>query len=223
MSAEKLWIDVDQYINDQVTGEDAALAAAMRAGEAAGLPAISVTPAQGKLLHVLARSVNARRVLEIGTLAGYSTIWLARAVGDGGRVITIEFDEKHAGVARSNFTQAGLDARIDLRVGRAQDVLPRIAADDGGRFDFIFIDADKPSTTEYFEWALKLSRPGSLIFIDNVVRHGGLADASSQDPDVLGMRRFLERLGKESRVVSTAIQTVGGKSYDGFALALVIR
>ncbi|NUR56238.1 MAG: O-methyltransferase [Acidobacteria bacterium] len=222
MPADKSWIDVDQYINDQVTAEDAALASAMQAAATAGLPPISVTAPQGKLLHLLARSINARRVLEIGTLAGYSTIWLARAVGEGGRVVTIEFDETHARIARTNFARAGLDARIDLRVGRAQDVLPRLEHERAGPFDFIFIDADKPSTTEYFEWSLELSRPGSLIFVDNVVRNGGLADGSSRDPDVLGMRRFLERLGKEPRVVATAIQTVGGKSYDGFALALVI-
>jgi predicted O-methyltransferase YrrM len=223
MSAEQLWIDVDAYVNDRLTAEDAALADAMRAGEAAGLPPISVTPPQGKLLHVLARSVNARRVLEIGTLAGYSTIWLARAVGEGGRVVTIEFDETHARVARANFAKAGVAAVVDLRVGRGVDVLPQLEAERGGPFDFVFVDADKPSTTEYFDWALKLTRPGAFIFVDNVVRKGGLADASSRDPDVLGMRRFMERLAGEPRVVATAIQTVGAKSYDGFALALVIR
>jgi predicted O-methyltransferase YrrM len=221
MAAEKIWADVDSYVSDLVVHEDAALRAAMRAGEAAGLPPISVTPPQGKLLHVLARSVNARAILEIGTLAGYSTIWLARAVVPGGRVVTIEADRRHAEVARKNFTAAGVDRVIDLRVGRALDVLPRLEAERAGPFDFTFIDADKPGTTEYFEWSLKLSRPGALIFVDNVVRNGGVADRASADADVQGMRRFMDRLASEPRVVATAIQTVGSKSYDGFALALV--
>jgi len=216
-----MWIDVDRFFERHVIDEDDALKAAMAASEAAALPPISVTPAQGRLLQVLARTVNARRILEIGTLGGYSTIWLARALAPGGRLITLEYERKHADVARANIARAGLTGAVEIRVGRAQDLLPDIHRAGGDPFDFIFIDADKPSTTAYFEWSLKLSRPGSLIFVDNVVREGGIADASSVDEDVKGMRRFTEWLATERRVLATAIQTVGSKSYDGFALALV--
>jgi predicted O-methyltransferase YrrM len=221
MATDSRWTEVDTYVNGVLTGDDDALRAAMKASEAAGLPAISVTPQQGKFLHVLARSIRSRAILEIGTLGGYSTIWLARAAAPGGVVTTIEADAKHAEVARANIARAGLERLVDLRVGRAQDVLPELEAERAGPFDFVFIDADKPSTTDYFNWALKLSRQGSLIFVDNVVRSGGLGDAATADADAQGMRRFTEALGKERRVTASVIQTVCSKGYDGFALALV--
>ncbi len=221
ITPDSRWADVDTYVNGVLTADDEALTAAMQASEAAGLPAISVTPQQGKFLYVLARSIRSRTILEIGTLGGYSTIWLARAVGPDGLVATIEADAKHAEVARANIARAGLARLVDLRIGRALDVLPQLQAERAGPFDFVFIDADKPSTTEYFDWALKLSRQGTLIFVDNVVRSGGLSDAATADADALGMRRFTEALGKERRVTASVIQTVCSKGYDGFALALV--
>jgi predicted O-methyltransferase YrrM len=221
MTADTTWTDVDRYVNGVLTADDDALVAAMQASEAAGLPAISVTPQQGRFLHTLARSVRSRAILEIGTLGGYSTIWLARAVAAGGLVTTIEAEPKHAEIARANIKRAGVERLVDLRVGRAQEVLPALEAERAGPFDFVFIDADKPSTTDYFNWALKLSRPGALIFVDNVVRNGGLGDAATSDADALGMRRFTEALGRERRVTASVIQTVGSKGYDGFALALV--
>jgi predicted O-methyltransferase YrrM len=221
LGTDSRWSAVDTYVNGVLTADDDALRAAMQASDAAGLPAISVTPQQGRFLHVIARSIRSRAILEIGTLGGYSTIWLARAVAPGGLVTTIEADAKHAEVARANIARAGLERLVDLRVGRAQDVLPQLEAERAGAFDFIFIDADKPSTTDYFDWALKLSHPGSLIFVDNVVRSGGLGDAATRDADALGMRRFTEALGKERRVTASVIQTVSAKGYDGFALALV--
>jgi len=219
--SEELWAAVDRYIDDVLVTPDKALAAALAASAQAGLPAIAVSPSQGKLLHLMARAQGARRILEIGTLGGYSTIWLARAVERGGLVTTIEADARHAEVARANITRGGVERLVDLRVGRAQDVLPQLEAERAGPFDFVFIDADKPSTTDYFNWALKLSRQGSLIFVDNVVRNGGLGDAASADADAQGMRRFTEALGRERRVTASVIQTVCSKGYDGFALALV--
>jgi predicted O-methyltransferase YrrM len=221
MTADSKWTDVDRYVNTVVAADDDALVAAIKASEAAGLPAISVTPQQGRFLHTLARSIRSRAILEIGTLGGYSTIWLARAVAPGGLVTTIEAEPKHAEIARANIKRAGVERLVDLRVGRAQDVLPTLEAERAGPFDFVFIDADKPSTTDYFNWALKLSRPGALIFVDNVVRNGGLGDAATSDADALGMRRFTEALGRERRVTASVIQTVCSKGYDGFALALV--
>ena len=221
MSTDTRWADVDAYVNGVLAPDDPALHAAMQASEAAGLPPISVTPLQGRLLHVMARAIRSRAILEIGTLGGYSTIWLARAVAPGGLVTTIEADAKHAEVARANIARAGLERVVDLRVGRAQDVLPELEAERAGPFDFVFIDADKPSTTDYFNWALKLSRQGTLILVDNVVRSGGLSDASTADADTQGMRRFTEALGRERRVTASVIQTVCSKGYDGFALALV--
>jgi predicted O-methyltransferase YrrM len=221
MTADSRWVDVDKYVNGVVSADDEALSAAMKASEAAGLPAISVTPQQGKFLHTLARSIGSRAILEIGTLGGYSTIWLARAVAPGGLVTTIEADPKHVEVARANIARAGIARLVDLRVGRAQEVLPQLEAERAGPFDFVFIDADKPSTTEYFNWALKLTRQGSLIFVDNVVRNGGLGEAATSDADALGMRRFVEALGQDRRVTASVIQTVCSKGYDGFALALV--
>lgn len=212
------WSSVDRYVIDTLSESDPVLEAAQRAADSAGLPAISVSAAQGKFLHLLARIRVARRILEIGTLAGYSTIWLARALPPGGRLITLEFDPRHAEVARANLSRAGVADRVEVRVGRAIDALPALAA--GDPFDLIFIDADKPSTTDYFRWAVKLSRPGTVIVVDNVVRDGRVIDAGG-DGDVQGMRRFLEAAAAEPRVDGTVLQTVGVKGYDGFALLLV--
>jgi predicted O-methyltransferase YrrM len=217
--SQDLWTSVDQYVSDSVVREDAALSAAAQATLDAGLPNISVTPAQGKLLFILARVQRASRVLEIGTLAAYSTIWLARAVGPDGRVITLESDARHADVARGNLARAGLDAVVDVRVGKALETLPGVLPD--GPFDLIFIDADKPSVPEYFQWALRLSKPGSLIIVDNVVREGALIDKETTDASAVGVRRLHDMLGTESRVSATTIQTVGAKGHDGFLIALV--
>lgn len=221
MAQNEQWTEVDRYITDRLVSPDSALNAALEASEAAGLPAISVTPNQGKLLQLLARLQGARAILEIGTLGGYSTIWLARALPAGGRLITLEADPKHAEVARANISRAGLSGTVELRLGPALEILPQLAAEGHGPFDLIFIDADKPNTPEYFVWALKLSCLGSLIIVDNVVRSGAVADPESEDPDIQGMRRFFDLIAKERRVSATALQTVGSKGYDGFALALV--
>jgi predicted O-methyltransferase YrrM len=197
------------------------LEAALAASAAAGLPAINVSPVQGKLLHLLARAIGARNVLEIGTLGGYSTIWLARALPDGGRLISLEADARHAEVARANIARAGLQAEVEVRLGMALDTLPELAAEGREPFDFVFIDADKPNNAAYFDWALKFSRPGSIIVVDNVVRDGDVIDADSDSSTVQGVRRLLERIAAEPRVSATAIQTVGAKGYDGFAIALV--
>jgi predicted O-methyltransferase YrrM len=217
------WTTVDDYLNRTLVDEDQVLTSAVKDSQQAGLPSIQVAPNQGKLLHLLARTMGARNILEIGTLGGYSTIWLARALPAGGRLITLEAEPKHAEVARANFARAGLADRIELRLGKALDTLPQIAAEKRGPFDLFFIDADKPNIPEYFDWALKLSRPGSLILVDNVVRKGAVADASSSDPNVQGVRRFNERVAKEPRVSATTIQTVGSKGYDGIAFALVVK
>lgn len=214
----KLWDDVDRYISDTLVRPDEALDAALRASDEAGLPAISVSPAHGKLLWMLARLVNAKRVLEIGTLGGYSTIWLARGMADGGRLVTLEYVDKHAEVARANLQRAGLANRIEIRVGAALDTLPSVQ----GPLDLTFIDADKQNNAEYFRWALKLSRPGSLIVVDNVVRDGRVIDERSRDASVQGVRKLNNLLAKETRVSATAIQTVGSKGYDGFTIALVL-
>jgi len=218
---ELLWSKVDDYLNGLLVAPDPVLDAALADSKAAGLPDIQVAANQGKLLQMIARLQGARRILEIGTLAGYSTIWMARALPKDGRLITLEYEPKHADVARKNLARAGLTDQVDLRVGKAIDLLPQIAAENAGPFDLTFIDADKQSTTEYFEWALKLSRVGSLIVVDNVVRHGEVANPKSNDDMVLGMRRFFERLATEPRVSATAIQVVGTKSHDGLAFALV--
>ena len=216
------WSAVDHYLNETMVAEDDALSAAVFDSQRAGLPSIQVAPNQGKLLHLLAKTMGARKVLEIGTLGGYSTIWLARALPAGGRVITLEAEPRHAEVARANFARAGLSGVIELRLGKALETLPEIAALGLGPFDLFFIDADKPSIPEYFDWALKLSRPGSLILVDNVVRKGAVADPASGDPNVQGVRRFNERVAREPRVSATTIQTVGTKGYDGIAFVLVL-
>jgi predicted O-methyltransferase YrrM len=218
---QELWTTVDDYISGQLAQQDAALNAALEASAAAGLPAINVSPNQGKLLHILARLVAARSILEIGTLGGYSTIWMARALSPGGRLVTLEADPRHAELARANIAGAGLQNVVDVRVGKALDLLPNLEADGLGPFDLTFIDADKANTPGYFTWALKLARIGALIVVDNVVRKGAVADRATRDPDVQGMQRFLEMAAAERRVTATAIQTVGGKGYDGFSVVLV--
>jgi predicted O-methyltransferase YrrM len=200
---------------------DRALAAALQASAAAGLPPIHVSPSQGKLLMLLAQLMGARTILELGTLGGYSAIWLARALPEDGRLITLEANATHAEVARANIARAGLGDRAHVRVGNALDTLAELAAEGHAPFDFVFIDADKPSYPDYFQWALKLSRRGTLIIADNVVRKGAVIDAASTDPNIQGMRRFHELVAAESRVSATAIQTVGSKGYDGFSLAVV--
>ena len=217
-----LWTAVDNYISKLLAPPDQALRDALAASAENGLPEIQVSATQGKLLQLFARMVNARNILEIGTLGGYSTIWMARVLPPGGRVLTLEFSSKHADVARSNFARAGLSNMIEVRVGPALETLPKLAAEGCEPFDLIFIDANKSAMAEYFDWALKLSRPGSVIVSDNVVRDGAVIDAASPDPDVQGVRRFNERVAAEPRVSATAIQTVGCKGYDGFALIVVL-
>ncbi|WP_460530031.1 O-methyltransferase [Flindersiella endophytica] len=218
---QQLWSDVDQYFTDALIPADPALEGALAASAEAGLPTISVAPNQGKLLQLLARIQGARSILEIGTLGGYSTIWLARALPDGGRLITLEADPKHAEVAGSNIAAAGLADRVDLRVGPALDTLPKVDAEGAGPFDFIFIDADKASIPDYFDWALKLSRPGTVVVIDNVVRGGGVVQADSQSADVQGIRRLHDQLKSEPRVDATTLQTVGSKGWDGLTIAVI--
>ena len=215
------WSAVDDYFNGLLSPPDPALEAALAASAAAGLPHIHVAANQGKLLMLLAQSLGARRILEIGTLGGYSTIWLGRALPADGRLISLELEPKHAETARANLARAGLSAVAEVRQGPAIDSLPQIAAEGGAPFDFVFIDADKPSNADYFDWALKLARPGALIVVDNVVRRGGVADPASTDASVLGVRRLTERVAKEPRVDATALQTVGDKGWDGLMLIRV--
>jgi predicted O-methyltransferase YrrM len=221
-TANDQWTAVDRYITDLLVPPDSALDAALQASAAAGLPAINVAPNQGKFLMLLAQIQGARSILEIGTLGAYSTIWLARALPADGRLITLEADPKHAEVARANIARAGLANLVEVRLGPALETLPRLAAEGSGPFDLIFIDADKPGYPDYFRWALKLSRRGSVIVADNVVREGEVIDPASADPRVQAMRRFNEVLAAEPRVSATEIQTVGSKGHDGFALALVV-
>jgi predicted O-methyltransferase YrrM len=216
------WAAVDSYINELVVQPDAVLDSALAASAAAGLPAICVSPAQGKLLHILARLASARRILELGTLGGYSTIWLGRALPADGKLITVESEPKHAAVARANIERAGLADRVAIISGRAADVLRQLADRGEEPFDLVFIDADKASIPEYFQLSLGLTRPGSVIVVDNVVRRGAVIDAASDDPSVRGVRRFNELLSSESRVAATTIQTVGSKGYDGLTIALVL-
>ena len=219
--ARDQWAEVDRYVTDTLVRPDEALTEALRASAEAGLPAINVSAPQGKLLHLLARATGARAILEIGTLGGYSTIWLARALPAGGRLVTLEMDPTSAAVARTNVAHAGLDGVVEVRIGRAQDTLPQLAAEGAGPFDVIFIDADKSSTPDYYAWAVRLARRGSLIVVDNVIRNGAVADPSVTDPSVVGIRRFNEMVAADARVSATAVQTVGEKGYDGFAVVLV--
>jgi predicted O-methyltransferase YrrM len=218
---QKVWAAVDQYLDKMLIAPDPALKESLAAAAKAKLPAIQVSSVQGKMLHLMALMIGARKILEIGTLGGYSTIWMARALPEGGRLITLEADPKHADVARRNFARAGVESKVELRLGKALDTLPKVAGDGLGPFDMFFIDANKSNMPEYFEWSLKLARKGSVIIADNVVREGAVLDAKSKDADIRGVRRFLEMVGKEKRVSGTALQTVGTKSYDGFATVLV--
>ncbi|MFF8829242.1 O-methyltransferase [Streptomyces sp. NPDC015131] len=217
------WTAVDDYLTDMLAPADEALAAALTDSEAAGLPAIGVTAPQGKLLHLLARLLGARTILEIGTLGGYSTMWLARALPEDGRLITLEHNPEHVGVARANLARAGLDKVADVRPGAALDTLPDLVADPAVPFDMVFVDADKPNNPRYVEWALRLTRPGGLIVVDNVVRGGAVTDESSTDPAVTATRELMDLVARDPRLDATAIQTVGGKGYDGMLLARVVE
>lgn len=219
--SQETWNAVDAYISETLVFEDEVLRAASKSSSEAGLPPIAVAPNQGKFLHLLVRAIGARNVLEIGTLGGYSTIWLARGLASGGRLVTLEVDPRHAEVARSNIDLAGLSQIVEVRVGAAIDTLPKLAAEAAEPYDFVFIDADKPSTPDYLKWAIDLSHPGSLIVIDNVVRNGGIIDKDTDDATVQGIRRANEVLAADPRVTSTAIQMVGTKGYDGMAIVLV--
>ncbi len=218
---QDVWEAVDKYFDKMLIPHDSTLDEALAAAAAAKLPAIQVSSVQGKFLHLLARVLGARNILEIGTLGGYSTIWMARALPEGGRIITLEADPKHAEVARKNFAHAGVESKVELRLGKALDTLPQVAAEGLGPFDMFFIDANKSNMPEYFEWSLKLARKGSVIIADNVVRAGAVLDEKSKDADIQGIRRFLKMVGNEKRVSGTALQTVSAKNYDGFAVVLV--
>jgi predicted O-methyltransferase YrrM len=218
-----LWISVDEFISSLCLPADPVLDAAVEASEAAGLPSIAVSPAQGKLLYLLALTRQAHSILEIGTLGGYSSIWLARALPPEGRLVTLELSPVHAEVARANIARAGLQGQVEVRVGPAVETLPRLVAEGAGPFDVVFIDADKPGYPDYWPWALRLSRRGTLIVADNVVRDGAVADANNTDPNVLGVRRYLQCVASESTVAATVVQTVGVKGYDGLSVAVVTR
>jgi predicted O-methyltransferase YrrM len=216
------WADVDDYLEGRLGAEDEVLRRAQQAAAGAGLPAISVTPMQGKFLHVLARLMGARRVLEIGSLAGYSAIWLGRALPPDGKLYTLEVSPHHARIAGANIADAGLADQVEVIVGAALDTLPALAADPGpASFDLTFIDADKPNNAAYFDWALRLTRPGGAIVVDNVVRNGGVVDTTSQDPAVVGTQQLFEAMAAQTGITASALQTVGSKGYDGFAIALV--
>ncbi len=224
---QDLWTALDGYIVEHLLAPDPALDAAAASSEEAGLPPIAITPNQGKLLQLLARIHGAQSILELGTLGGYSTIWLARALPAGGRMVTLERNPEYAKLAHANISRAGLADVVELRVGAALETLPELHSEGAGPFDLIFIDADKQNYPGYLEWSLKLSRVGSLIVGDNVVRGGAILDPAAEDPDfgdggvAAGVRRFYDLLAAESRVSATAVQTVGAKGHDGFALALV--
>jgi predicted O-methyltransferase YrrM len=216
VAGRRRWAAVDDYIGECIVPSDAALDAALASSVAAQLPSIQVTATHGKMLQIFARMVNARSVLEIGTLGGYSTIWLARALPEGGRLITLEIDPKHADVARANIARANLSHVVEIKLGRAVDTLPHLT----GPFDLVFIDADKPSNPDYFKWAVKLTHPGSVIIVDNVVRDGEVVNADTKDPQVIGVRELNDVIANEPSVTATTIQTVGGKGYDGFTIAI---
>jgi predicted O-methyltransferase YrrM len=220
--SKDIWTAVDRYITDALLPEDLALDETLRANHAAGLPTIDVSPAQGKFLHLLAKIQGAKRILEIGTLGGYSTIWLARALPPNGVLVTLEFDPRHAEVAASNIARAGFAAQVNVRVGAALESLAAMQAEGVAGFDLIFIDADKSNSPVYVQWALRLSHVGSIIVVDNVIRDGHLLDTDSKDPNVHGGRRVFEMLSVEPRLEATALQTVGTKGYDGFVLARVV-
>ena len=220
----ELWAAVDGYVVEKLLAADPQLDWVIRASLEAGLPQINVAPNQGKLLQLLVRLTGARRILEIGTLGGYSSIWMAQALPEDGRLLSLELAPRHAEVARANIAQAGLEQRAEVRIGAALETLPQLVEDGEGPFDLVFIDADTENIREYFEGSLRLSRPGTLLIVDNVVRNGAVIDASSQDPGVVGVRRFnqlLEELAREKRVTATTLQTVGSKGYDGLTLAVV--
>ncbi|HEY1919038.1 MAG TPA: O-methyltransferase [Streptosporangiaceae bacterium] len=216
-----VWQRVEDYFDGAQIGPDDALDSALRASDAAGLPAISVSPSQGKLLSLLARSIVARRILEVGTLGGYSTIWLARALPDTGRLISLELEPWHAEVARANVAGAGLGDRVEIRLGPALASLEAMGDAGEAPFDLVFIDADKPSNADYFGWAMRLTHPGSLIVVDNVVRGGRVADLADDNPGAVGVRRLVDAMAAEPRIDATTVQTVGSKGYDGFTIGLV--
>ncbi|MFF9864109.1 O-methyltransferase [Streptomyces sp. NPDC013953] len=216
------WNAVSDYLTDMLAPPDEALTAALAAAGAAGLPDIAVSPAEGKLLHLLARTQGARTVLEIGTLAGYSTIWLARALPPDGRLVTLEYEPAHAEVARANLAHAGLGSIAQVRTGAALDLLPQLSEEGAAPFDFVFIDADKKNNARYMEWALRLTRPGSLIVVDNVVRGGAVTDETGTDPSVVGTREMLDLVARDPRLDATALQMVGPKGHDGMLLARVV-
>jgi predicted O-methyltransferase YrrM len=215
------WTAVDRYIADLLITPDPVMEAALQTSTEAGLPPISVAPNQGKFLQLLATVQGARNILEIGTLGGYSTIWLARALPADGKLVTLEAEPLHANIARKNIARAGLEKIVEIRLGQARDTLKQLVAEKRGPFDFIFIDADKESYADYFSWSLKLSRRGTCIIADNVVRNGAVIDSAHEDPRVQGVRRFNDLLAADPRVTATTIQTVGSKGYDGFTLAIV--
>ncbi|MEU1278973.1 O-methyltransferase [Streptomyces sp. NPDC005805] len=217
------WNSVDRYVSELLVPEDEALTEALAASDAAGLPAIAVAPNQGKLLHLLARIQGARTALEIGTLGGYSTIWLARALPEDGRLISLEYSPEHADVARANLARAGLDKVAEVRIGAALDLLPRIEKEPGaGPFDLVFIDADKVNNARYVEWALRLTKPGSVIVVDNVIRAGAITDPATDDPAVRGTRELFDLVSNDPRLDATAVQTVGVKGWDGLLVARVV-
>jgi len=216
------WSAVDEYVAELLAPHDEALAGALRVAEDAGLPSIQVSPPQGKLLRLLAKTIGAKTILEFGTLGGYSTIWLGRALPEGGRLISLEANPAYAEVATRSIAAAGLAETVEVRVGPALEQLPQLADEGAGPFDFVFIDADKANTPDYFAWSLERARPGALIVADNVVRDGRLVDREDEDPAIAAQRRFHEMLAAEPRVEATTIQTVGGKGYDGFSIALVL-
>ena len=221
MTDQTTWNQVDEYLGGKLLGSDVALEATLAASNEAGLPAIAVSPLQGRLLELIARSVGAQKILEIGTLGGYSTICLGRAVGPDGRVISLEYEPRHAEVARASIAGAGLSDVVQVRIGRALDLLPGLLSEGAGPFDLVFVDADKASNADYVDWSIRLARPGTVIIVDNVVRDGRVADPSNNSADVRGTRRMFDLLESNDRLDATAIQTVGSKGYDGFVYAVV--
>jgi predicted O-methyltransferase YrrM len=215
------WTEVDRYIGEKLVASDEALDGAQHAAKEGGLPPISVSAAQGKLLQILVQLQQAKKVLEIGTLGGYSSIWMARALPADGRLITLEIDPKHAEVAQASLVSAGVADKVEIRLGAAIDTLPKLEAEGAGPFDLVFIDADKASNADYFTWAVKLSRKGTMIIVDNVVRNGAVLDSETDNADIVGTRRLFDTAAAEGRVNATAIQTVGAKGYDGFVIGVV--